>query len=132
MGLAGRGGAVISGWGREEEVGGGVAEITNKPTNCMASHQPTFRGRVGTERRLHRRTFSGQRDCLCLRSHRAVTEQLLSQPCVTGAAPPARLRPCAAARVVSNSNQRRKTKTKKKQKQEKEMNKNIYLFKFFL
>lgn len=119
MGLEGRGGAVISGRGREEEVGG-VAEITNKPTNCMASHQPTFRGRVGTERRLHRRTFSGQRDCLCLLSHRVAT----------GAAPPARLPPCAAACVVSNSNQRRKTKTKTK-KQEKEMNKNIYLFKFF-
>lgn len=129
MGLEGRGGAVISGRGREEEVGG-VAEITNKPTNCMASHQPTFRGRVGTERRLHRRTFSGQRDCLCLRSHRVVTEQLLSHRVVTGAAPPARLPPCAAACVMSNSNQRRKTKTKTK-KQEKEMNKNIYLFKFF-
>lgn len=103
--------------------GGGVAEITNKPTqNCMASHQPTFRGRVGTERRLHRRTFSGQRDCLCLRSHRVVT----------GAAPPARLPPCAAARVVNNSNQRRKTKQNKTKIQEKEMNKNIYLFKFFL
>lgn len=95
--------------------GGGVAEITNKPTqNCMASHQPTFRGRVGTERRLHHRTFSGQRDCLCLRSHRAVTEQLLSHRVVTGAAPPTRLPPCAAARVVNNSNQRRKTKQNKK------------------
>lgn len=106
----------VGGGGRRKGGGsGGVAEITNKPTqNCMASHQPTFRGRVGTERRLHRRMFSGQRDCLCLRSHRAVTEQLLSHRVVTGAAPPARLPPCAAARVVNNSNQRRKTKQNKK------------------
>lgn len=107
----------VGGGGRRKlGVGGGMAEITNKPTNCMASHQPTFRGRVGTECRLHRRTFSGQRDCLCLRSHRAVTEQLLSHRAVTGAAPPARLPPCAAARVVNNSNQRRKTKQKKNKK----------------
>lgn len=120
MGETWRGGAVISGGGGKREEGGGSwvggRGLTNNRTNCMASDQPTFRGRVGTERRLRRRTFSGQRDCLCLRSHRAVTEQLLSHRAETGAAPPARLPPCAAARVVNNSNHWRKTKQKKKKK----------------